>query len=200
MAILYLSRRFGALPAAVADASPDDDARSSVPVRRSTDGIADAEHDDAQSARRENRLGDWSATRLALRPARFVLAVSEHARLAVVVDALPDDTLLQRIPDALYALLLGIRVPADLARRERRLMQPLRPAAASPADNGAAGVLKIYATELQVAWDTAGPRSAAELSLRMAGLATELLAGATPAQATRRRFHLLPDQTGALGL
>ncbi len=171
------------------------------PNRPGDADAADASFDDdgETGVDRGNRLGTWSATRLALRPARFVLAVSEHARLAVVLDALPLDTVPVRLPEALYRLLLAIKVPADLARRERDAMQPMRPVRDSMAGLDA-GLLAYYANALKAAWDAGLSRSPDALGVHLAGLENEWLLGATPAQAARRRFHLLPDQTEALGL
>lgn len=152
----------------------------------------------AAAADTENRLGDWTAAVIPLAPVRMLLAVSDHARLPLALDAEPFDDLLTRLPEALYQLLLDIRFPADLARLERDAMQPLRPAGAG--DRTAVALLEAYAVQLRSAWEQGLSRSPAELSLHLAMLATEHLEGATPAQAARRRFQLLPEQTEALGL
>lgn len=146
----------------------------------------------------ENRLGDWTATVVPLAPMRMLLAVSDHARLPLALDAEPFDDLLTRLPKALYQLLLDIRFPADLARLERDAMQPVRPAASG--DGTSVAFLEAYAVQLRGAWEQGLSRSPSELSLHLAMLATEHLEGATPAQAARRRFQLLPEQTEALGL
>lgn len=145
-----------------------------------------------------NRLGDWTAMVVPLAPVRLILAVSDHARLPLVVAAEPFDDVLSRLPLAVYQLLLDIRFPPDLARLERDAMQPLQLAPAG--DRTAIAFLESYAVQLRAAWETGLSRSPAELSLHLATLATEHLEGATPAQAARRRFQLLPDQTEALGL
>lgn len=183
MTTLYLGRRF-----------------SDAALHRMERSLATMDRAEITAPGDDTRLGAWSATRLVLRPARFVLAVSEHARLPVLVNALPEETLLTRLPDAIYALLLAIKMPADLARRERDMMQPLSPVRGNAPDIPAAGLLNSYATVLQAAWDAGLSRSPSMLSQHLAFMANESLLGATPAQATRRRFHLLPDQTEALGL
>ncbi|MFB9068880.1 DUF6933 domain-containing protein [Pseudofulvimonas gallinarii] len=151
-----------------------------------------------QSASDDNRLGAWTAMPVPLAPVRMVLAVSDHARLPVALLAEPHDDLLERLPAALYELLLAIRFPADLARLERDAMQPMHVA---PAGGRTALVfLEDYAVQLRTAWEQGLSRSPSELSLHLTTLATEHLEGRTPAQAARRRFQLLPDQTEALGL
>lgn len=70
-----------------------------------------------------NRLGDWSLNLLHTRP-KLVVAMSEHDRLGLVLEAAPYATLPQRFPDAVLAALLAIGVPLDAARRERDAMQP----------------------------------------------------------------------------
>lgn len=76
---------------------------------------------DAPSA---NRLGDWSLNLLHTRP-KLVVAVSEHDRLGLVLEAAPYATLPQRFGEAVFAQLLAIGVPPDMARRECDAMQPL---------------------------------------------------------------------------
>lgn len=146
----------------------------------------------------DNRLGAWFATVVPLRPARLVLAVSEHARLPVVLSVDPRETVLQRLPDAVYALLLDLKVPVELARGERAAMQPLR--ALAGVDQGNLGMLMACEIELRAAWDRGESRATAELSVLLARQVSEHLEGATPAQAARRRFHLSPDHVEPLGL
>ena len=71
------------------------------------------------------RLGDWTMNLLHVRPAKVVLAVSEHDRLGLLVEAAPFSTLPQRFTGALFAHLLTLGVPPDIARRECDAMQPL---------------------------------------------------------------------------
>lgn len=148
-----------------------------------------------------SRLGDWSATLLALRPARLVLAVSEHALLPTVIDADDAASVPERLPEAVYQLLLALDVPPDLARLERTAMQPLLPCPMPGSAPGAMhGPLNAFGVELHAAWERGLSRSPAELTLHLARLASEYLEGATPAQTARRRFHLTPDSTRSLGL
>jgi len=154
--------------------------------------------DATPGASSDNRLGAWTATIVPLAPVRMLLAVSDHARLPLALAAMPYEDLLSRLPEALYQLLLDIKFPADLARLERDAMQPLQPVAAG--DRTSVALLQDYAVELRRVWEQGLSRSPAELSLHLATQATEHLEGATPAQAARRRFQLLPDQTEALGL
>src|ERR1039458_1858747 len=71
-----------------------------------------------------NRLGDWSLNLLHTRP-KQVVAVSEHDRLGLILEAAPYATLPQRFLDAVFMQLLAIGVPTDVARRECDAMQPL---------------------------------------------------------------------------
>ena len=51
---------------------------------------------------RRNALGDWSLNLLHVRPVKLVLAMSEHDRFALVLEAAPYATLPQRFADALF--------------------------------------------------------------------------------------------------
>lgn len=152
----------------------------------------------APLAAADNRLGAWVATSVPLRPARLVLAVSEHARLPVVLALEPRDTLLERLPEAVYALLLELKVPVELARGERAAMQPLQ--ALAGVDQGSLGMLKACEIELRAAWERGDTRAPGELGVLLARQLSEHLDGASPAQAARRRFHLTPDYVEPLGL
>jgi hypothetical protein len=145
-----------------------------------------------------NRLGAWIATAVPLRPARLVLAVSEHARLPVVLALEPRDSLLQRLPEAVYELLLELKVPVELARGERAAMQPLQ--ARAGVDQGSLGMLRACEIELRAAWERGQTRAPAELGALLAHQLSEHLDGASPAQAARRRFHLTPEYIEPLGL
>lgn len=146
----------------------------------------------------DNHLGAWTATVVLLRPARLVLAVSEHGRLPLVVAAEPWASLLERLPEALYQQLLALRVPAELARSERDQMQPLVPALA--ARHGHLDDLGPLQTELASAWERGVSRSPAELAALLAHLPSTDPDGSTAAQATRRRLHLVPDPGDVAGL
>ena len=71
-----------------------------------------------------NHLGDWSLNLLHSRP-KLVVAVSEHDRLGLALEAAPFATLPQRFVEAAFVQLLAIGVPPEAARRERDAMQPL---------------------------------------------------------------------------
>jgi len=64
-----------------------------------------------------NRLGDWSLNLLHTRP-KLVVAISEHDRLGLVLEAAPYATLPKRFIEAVLLQLLAIGVPPDVARRE----------------------------------------------------------------------------------
>ena len=82
-----------------------------------------------------NVLGDWSMNLLHVRPVKLVLAVSEHDRFSLVLEAAPYVTLPQRLVDALFVQLIFIGVPPDAARRECDAMQPLTITATAPFAN-----------------------------------------------------------------
>lgn len=71
-----------------------------------------------------NRLGDWSLNLLHTRP-KLVVAVCEHGRLGLVLQAAPYATLPQRFVQAVYVQLLAIGVPPALAQGERDAMLPI---------------------------------------------------------------------------
>jgi hypothetical protein len=115
-----------------------------------------------------NRLGDWSLNLLHTRP-KLVVAVSEHERLGMVLEAAPYATLPQRFLDAVLAQLLAIGVPPDQARREVEAMQPLTVTATTPYANR----LSLQANLKDYAWlveDYRAERQAslAEINARLA--------------------------------
>lgn len=63
----------------------------------------------------KNLLGGWKLNLLHTRP-KLVVAISEHDRLGLVLEAAPFSTLPQRVPEAVFVQLLAIGVPADAAR------------------------------------------------------------------------------------
>lgn len=144
------------------------------------------------------RLGAWTATLVAWPPTRLVLALSDHGRLPLVLAADPVDDVLDRLPEALYALLLDLKVAPDLARRERDAMQPLCPSSGVAA--GVLGPLAALQVALRALWDGGDTRDPAQLSLLLAHQSSEHLEGGTPAQAARRHFHLVPTLEEPLGL
>jgi hypothetical protein len=101
----------------------------------------------APSAPAANRLGDWSLNLLHARP-KLVVAVSEHDRLGLVLEAAPYATLPQRFPDAVLKQLLAIGVPPDVARREVDAMLPLGITATTPYANR----LSLQANLKDYAW------------------------------------------------
>ena len=94
-----------------------------------------------------NRLGDWSLNLLHTRP-KWVVAVSEHDRLGLLLEAAPYTTLPQRFLDAVLAQLLAIGVPPNAAQRERDAMQPLVFTATTPYPNR----LSLQANLKDYAW------------------------------------------------
>lgn len=114
-----------------------------------------------------NRLGDWSLNLLHTRP-KLVVAISEHDRLGLVLEAAPYATLPQRFADAVFVQLLAIGVPPDAARRERDAMQPFTITATTPYANRLSlqANLKDYAW--QVEWMTDEGATQAAINARLA--------------------------------
>ena len=114
-----------------------------------------------------NRLGDWSLNLLHTRP-KLVVAVSEHDRFGLVLEAAPYATLPQRFADAVFVQLLAIGVPPDAARRERDAMQPLTITATTPYPNRLSlqANLKDYAW--QVEWMMDEGATLAAINARLA--------------------------------
>jgi hypothetical protein len=102
----------------------------------------------APPAMGRNVLGDWSMNLLHVRPSKLVLAMSEHDRFALVLEAAPYVTLSQRFAEALFVQLLFIGVPPDVARRECNAMQPLTITATTPYANR----LSLQANMKDYAW------------------------------------------------
>ena len=115
-----------------------------------------------------NRLGDWSLNLLHLRP-KLVVAMSEHDRLGLVLEAAPYATLPQRFAEAVFVQLLAIGVPPDLARRECDAMQPLTITAPTPYANRLSlqANLKDYAWLAELMWSERD-QSLAEINARLA--------------------------------
>lgn len=100
-----------------------------------------------QPAPGANRLGDWMLNLVHTRP-KLVVAISEHDRLGMVLEAAPYATLPQRFVEAVFVQLLAIGVPPDAARRERDAMMPLIITATTPYPNR----LSLQANLKDYAW------------------------------------------------
>jgi len=100
-----------------------------------------------------NRLGDWSLNLLHTRP-KLVVAISEHDRLGLVLEAAPYATLPQRFIGAVFMQLLAIGVPPDLAQHECDAMQPLTITSTTPYANRLSlqANLKDYAWLAELWW------------------------------------------------
>jgi hypothetical protein len=116
-----------------------------------------------------NRLGDWSLNLLHTRP-KLVVAVSEHDRLGLVLEAAPYATLPKRFVEAVFAQLLAIGVPSELARHECNAMQPLTITSTTPYANRLSlqANLKDYAWQAELCLMESGQPLAA-INARLAG-------------------------------
>lgn len=122
----------------------------------------------APPASNTNRLGDWSMNLLHTRP-KLVVAVSEHDRLGLVLEAAPFATLPQRFAEAVFVQLLAIGVPPELAQRECDAMLPLTITATTPYPNRLSlqANLKDYAWLAEL-WLMDRDKSLAEINARLA--------------------------------
>ncbi|MDO8414375.1 MAG: hypothetical protein Q7S51_11370 [Gallionellaceae bacterium] len=98
-----------------------------------------------------NRVGDWSLNLLHTRP-KLAMAVSEHDRFGLVLEAAPYATLPQRFTDVVLVQLLAIGVSPDAARRERDAMQPLTITATTPYPNRLSLQTNLKDYAWQVEW------------------------------------------------
>jgi hypothetical protein len=78
----------------------------------------------------------------------LVVAISEHDRLGLVLEAAPYATLPQRFAYAVFVQLLAIGVPPEAARRERDAMLPLIVTGTTPYSNR----LSLQANLKDYAW------------------------------------------------
>ena len=96
-----------------------------------------------------NRLGDWMLNLIPTRP-KMVVAISEHDRLGLALEAAPFATLPQRFIEAVLAQLIAIGVPPELAARECDAMLPITVTATTPYTNR----LSLQANLKDYAWLT----------------------------------------------
>lgn len=114
-----------------------------------------------------NRLGDWSLNLLHTRP-KLVVALSEHDRLGLVLEAAPYSTLPQRFTDAVFVQLLAIGVPPNAAQCERDAMQPLTITATTPYPNRLSLQANLKDYGLQIEWMMAEGAALAEINAQLA--------------------------------
>ena len=116
-----------------------------------------------------NVLGDWTMNLLHVRPSKLVLAVSEHDRFALALEAAPYATLQQRFVEALFVQLIFIGIPPDRARQECDAMQPLTITATTHYHNRMSlqANLKDYAWQVEFMSDDS--RALVEINSRLAG-------------------------------
>ena len=134
-------------------------------------------------------LGDWTLNLLHVRPAKLVLALSEHDRLGFLLEAMPLETLAQRFSAALYAHLVTLDIPCAIARHECDAMQPLTISATTQHQNRRSIQHSMNAlSEIVQATLYQAPMPLATLN---AHLAQQIVAAAAPftaAELVRRRL------------
>lgn len=139
------------------------------------------------------RLGDWSLNLLHLRPAKLVLAVSEHDRLGFLFDAMPFDMLPERFSAALFAHLCALEIPPAIARRECDAMQPLTISATTQHENRRS--IQRSMSELSAIVQATlyeAPMPVATLNAHLARQISAATAPHTPEQLVRQRLCAEP--------
>ncbi|OGB25570.1 MAG: hypothetical protein A3I66_23305 [Burkholderiales bacterium RIFCSPLOWO2_02_FULL_57_36] len=134
------------------------------------------------------RLGDWTMNLLHVRPAKLILAVSEHDRLGLLMEAAPYATLSERFTEALFAHLLTLGVPPDIVRCECSAMQPLTITATTHYENRRSiqGNMTDYTLMLRWLFDERMPM--AEMNARLAEQISKPTGHQYPGELARRRL------------
>jgi hypothetical protein len=109
-------------------------------------------------------LGDWYATALFWRP-QIALLVNQRTLLPVFTELAPAATLLDRVPEAIEAVLRLHGLDDHFLRVEHDAMRDVRIAPTN--DRSVVGVMNEFALHGEFRWKD-GLRDLAELSLRMA--------------------------------
>jgi hypothetical protein len=133
-------------------------------------------------------LGDWAMNLVHARPMKLILAVSEHDRLGLLLEAAPFSTLPQRFTGALFAHLLTLSVPPDLARRECDAMQPLVITATTGYDNRRSiqGNMTDYTFLVELMLEERAP--IAEINARLAQQISKPTGHAYPGELVKKRL------------
>ncbi len=138
-------------------------------------------------------LGDWSLNLLHLRPAKLVLAVSEHDRLGFLFEAMPFATLPERFCAALLAHLGTLGIPSAIAGRECDAMQPLTISATTRHENRRSIQHSISElSEIVQATLYEAPMPLADLNAYLARQISAATAPHTPQQLVRQRLCGVP--------
>lgn len=142
----------------------------------------------ASAGKSAAQLGDWTMNLLHARPAKLVLAVSEHDRLGLMLEAAPFSTLPQRFTQALFAHLLTLGVPPDIARRECDAMQPLVVTATTGYDNRRSIQGNMTDYTFLVEWMLEERTPLAEINARLARQISKPTGHAYPGDLARQRL------------
>lgn len=137
---------------------------------------------------RATQLGDWSMNLLHTRPVKLVLAVSEHDRLGLLVEAAPLATLLQRFVGALFARLLALGVPPDVARGECDAMLPFTVTATTGYDNRLSIQSNMTDYTFLVKWMLEEQTPVALINMRLATQISKSTGYAYPGELAKKRL------------
>lgn len=130
-------------------------------------------------------LGDWYATLLFVRPKHLALFVSEHSRLAVLLEAAPLSTLTPRFRSALREVLHAVGVSeAAIAKEEAEMIS----FTVGPTQSRSVlGTMNEYVKTLEMLQDTADfPASLLEQSMFLNQVICKPLDWQHPDEVTRR--------------
>lgn len=113
------------------------------------------------------RLGDWYAIEVNVSRLKFILCVSENARLPVVIEAAPYKTIAERLPFAVERLLRTIEIPEDKITRE--LSQMSEVSFGKALNRSITGTLNQYKLDLEWSfYGTRPPQNLDQCTMRLA--------------------------------
>lgn len=147
---------------------------------------------DLPPAASTTRLGDWYGNILRFGPQQFLIFISEHSRLAVVLPARDAKRLPEILPSAISDLLAQIGIPAEEIEDERGRMS--RVSFGRTRDRSLLGTLNDYVMMARYGYSQRGvPESPGELMRFLAQTPILPLKGASPIELTRAAFGLPPS-------
>lgn len=139
----------------------------------------------------QNRLGEWTANLIRIGRIQLVMAVNEHTRLGLVVDAAPYATIPERFTQQLFTSLLWLGIESDVAAAEAEATRPTAVAASN--SRSVLATITRFSLDMEAWIYYDGPRPATELSQRLAEeIVCEPQHIKFPADRVRETFGLPP--------
>jgi len=140
------------------------------------------------------RLGDWYGNILRFGRHQFLIFISEHSRLAVVLPVRDAKRLPEILPDTISDLLAEFGIPAAEIEDERDWMS--RVSFDRTRNRSLLGTLNDYVMMARYGYSQRGvPESPGELMRFLAQTPILPLKGASPIELTRAAFGLPPSPT-----